>query len=202
MIRRPIPHSPVVIILGLLTVVLVLGSYIVWDTLQSREKAENQGVVASNAITAAQSLCAQVTALGGVCVIDPDQLPKPSPVAGPAGPIGPAGLPGSAGPTGRTGPQGPPGPEGAAGLPGPPGPAGDPGQDGVNGADGTEGATGAQGEQGLPGPTGPAGPPGPFCTEGFHRELAQLEGHSYLLCAADEEPAPSPSPTEVPADRP
>lgn len=202
MTRRP--HAPAAVIVALLgAAVLVLGAYIVWDTLRSQERVQDQEQVAASAIGAAQSLCAQVTALGGACVVNPADLPRtssPGP-AGAAGLPGPAGGRGPAGEDGAPGPQGVPGADGApgaAGLPGPPGPPGEAGAAGATGRDGEPGAPGPAGEQGPPGPTGPTGPAGPFCPPGYHPEQAELNGAGYLLCAADSAPSPAPAPSPSP----
>jgi hypothetical protein len=179
---------------ALLALVLALGAYIVWDTITSKQRASTNKAVATQAITAAEELCAQVVKLGGQCTVRPASLPQPVAAPGvvlpaPRGEPGPQGLPGS---PGKSGPPGSPGPAGSPGPPGQPGisVAGEPGQ------------PGAPGEPGPAGPAGPAGAPGdaapvlPACPEGYRIETISLDAWQVLLCAAPV-PVPSePSPSE------
>ena len=184
----------------LLALVLGLGAYIAWDTVASRQRARTNRVVAAQAITAAEELCAQVVKLGGTCSVKPASLPQP--VAAP-GVVLPA-------PRGEPGPQGPAGEAGEPGkdsvVPGPAGSPGPPGKDGLSavagegsqGEPGAAGPMGPPGERGEPGPPGepaPPAPPGPACPAGYRIETFELQERQVLLCAAEPIPGPSPEPS-------
>lgn len=185
-------ERPRVLLIVLGALVLGLGLYVVYGAIRDRQRVERQAAVAQDAITAARALCRQVTALGGVCVPNPAELPRPSPVAGPPGEPGPPGPPGPTGTPGEPGAPGRSGPTGPPGAPGPPGPLGAPG---LNGMDGADGAPGAPGEPGAQGPPGPSGPAGPACPESYHREAVPApDGRIYLVCVSDAEPEPTTAP--------
>jgi len=126
--------------------------------------AHTNGQTARQAKEQARALAQQVKRLGGTPVVDPRDIPGPSPVPGPAGqagtpgPQGPRGFPGI---PGIQGPEGPRGFFGDLGPAGPPGGPGDPGPQGAQGPPGADGAQGPQGPQGPPGPQGDQGPQGP-----------------------------------------
>lgn len=98
-----------------MTVVVVLLGAAVWRQAIGQRDAEEQR--AQRAEQAVEELCAQVKALGGVCVINPEQLRGPPGAQGETGPPGPPGPPGvgSPGPSGPPGVEGPPGPRGPMG---------------------------------------------------------------------------------------
>lgn len=198
-------------LIALSVLVVILGAYIVWDAYRSRDRADRNANVADTAVTAAESLCRQVRALGGVCVVDPQKLPEPQ--SGPAGRDGRGvvsvevrgghlwvtytdGMSEDAGTLPiRIGPAGP---QGVAGI-GSPGPSGPPGHNGEPGVPGANGEPGKDGKDGTDGKDGPPGPPGPMCPEGYHPSPFFVDGREYLACARDEQPPPpTPTPTPTP----
>lgn len=192
------PRRSLWIIAALVALTLAMGGLLLRATFHSEQKAERQSQVASTAIGAAESLCQQVRALGGSCIVEPKSLPSPAAVPGPPGPPGRPGPPGP----GVSGPPGPRGSPGAAATPaaGPPGPPGLPGLPGdmpspVPGPPGQDGAPGKDGQDGAP---GPPGAPGPLCGEGYRAEPLELGDppRTYLLCALI--PAATPSPEDTP----
>lgn len=175
---------------ALVALTLAMGVLLLRNTFHSERKAEVQSQVANTAIGAAESLCQQVRALGGSCVVEPSSLPSPAAVPGPPGPPGRPGPPGPIGPM----PSPVPGPRGSPGanatpLPGPPGPPGPPGEmaSPVPGPPGQDGAPGKDGKDGAP------GAPGPLCPPGYLAEPVQINERLYLLCAALP-PSPEPTP--------
>jgi type II secretory pathway pseudopilin PulG len=116
-----------------------------WLWAVTTDRADTEERRADTAVYTAVQLCEQVRAMGGACVVDPEQLRGGPGEAGPPGPTGPSGpvgsdgrdgapgSPGPQGPQGERGVEGPVGPTGPPGSPGEPGPQGEPGTDGVNG---------------------------------------------------------------------
>lgn len=157
------------------------GTALVSAINREEEKAEQ-------AVSAVDQLCGQVRALGGVCVVDPEDL-RGEP--GPAGQPGPPGSKGDRGPQGVPGVQGVRGPQGEPGPPGGPGPQGVPGVQGVQGEPGEPGQQGDQGEPGPKGEQGEQGPPGPTCPDGWaEEELTVLTDDGVrriLACTPEEE---------------
>jgi hypothetical protein len=194
------------VMVGFGVAVLVLLGLLLAQNADSRRRAAVNRDVATNALDAARRNCQQVQALGGICAVNPRDLPAPEAVPGPPGPAppclsettrcrgetgprGPAGAPGRPGTTGPPGPPGPSGPPGLAGLAGPAGPAG---PDGVAGPPGPAGAPGPAGDQG---PAGEKGDPGPACPDGYTAEPVTIDGADYLLCRRNPSPSPTPTPT-------
>jgi hypothetical protein len=142
--------------------------------LATYNRAEEVTAERNEAVSAVEDACAQVEALGRICVEDPEDF------RGDPGAEGPPGPTGEPGPTGPPGPEGDPGESGSAGATGEPGPMGAAGEDG---ADGDPGASGPQGEPGPSGPAGPAGPAGPPGADGEDGEDARTcpEGFSWQL---------------------
>lgn len=118
----------VAIVAGAVLVLFALLAYIAVTVAQLDGYAARENNRANAATYTAEQLCQQVRNMGGVCVIDPSQLPKGDRgEAGPPGPQGERGVqgdPGDPGPSGSPGPVGSPGPPGPEGPPGPAGPAG------------------------------------------------------------------------------
>lgn len=176
----------------LAAVAAALLAFTVGTFVQAGQEKEQQ---TSEARSAADALCAQVQQLGGLCVVDPDDLRGEPGAAGPPGPPGPVG---ATGPRGFIGPPGPTGDTGDTGQTGGTGPDGLQGPAGDAGAAGDPGAAGPAGVQGEPGPAGPVGPsgpagedgaPGPTCPEGTtlrERQMA-LQGETWFVCVEDEE---------------
>lgn len=137
---------------------------------------------ADQALSAAERLCTQVEQLGGLCVVDPEDLRGEVGPAGPPGPIGPSGPPGPRGFRGPAGPSGPPGGVGPDGLQGPAG-------ESIIGPAGEPGPAGPAGPAGEPGPIGPSGPPGPTCPEGTTLQERQAPlthpGETWFVCFQD-----------------
>lgn len=133
-------HRRTVWIAAIAMAAAVLLAVALWWSLATRAEQEQER--ADAAVESAVQLCAQVRALGGACVVDPEDL---------RGDPGPAGMPG---------PPGPPGPTGPAGDDGDDGQAGSPGSAGSAGPVGPSGVTGDTGPAGAPGDAGPTGPPG------------------------------------------
>ncbi|MGH8877441.1 MAG: hypothetical protein ACRD0P_08890 [Stackebrandtia sp.] len=149
-----------------LAVVLLLASIglgaVGYGIAQSLLRANAESDRADSAVQGVEAACEQVRAMGGECVVTPDEY-KGGP--GPAGPPGPPGLgvdsvrcasgtwvitysdssTSYAGDcTGDRGPAGADGEDGADGIgepgePGPVGPSGPPGANGSDGADGNDG---------------------------------------------------------------
>lgn len=201
------PSAVIVVVAGLAAVFLFLIGAIVWQSLAATQRADRNRNTATTAIEAAERNCQQVRRLGGVCAVNPGNIPRPEP--GPAGPRGQQGDPGPAGPAGPvgaapaclfevnkcrglTGSPGPPGPVGAAGLPGPAGPQGPAGVTGPAGPAGADGADGAAGRNGQD------GAPGPACPDGYHHEHVDIRGVDFVACAADQ-PSPPAAPSPSPA---
>lgn len=207
---RAVRRRPRLIVPALLAVCLALMGVLAWQSLANLHRADRNSDTAVTALDAAEGLCEQVKALGGVCAVNPSSLPRPE-----------QGAPGPAGPAGERGPQGPPGPAPAClyevrqcrGLPGSPGPVGPAGARGEAGSAGERGQHGDPGPAGAPGPAGdpgPAGPPGdagpqgpagPACPDGYHPTPVHLRAGDYLLCASGAAPDPTPpsSTTAAPA---
>lgn len=155
---RTLPRHRIVIAVAAIVLAFVVGGFSSW-AMWARATEETER--ADQAVAGIEDVCAQVEALGGICVADPDEF------RGDPGAEGPQGEPG---PTGPPGPEGDPGPTGPSGEPGPTGPTGAPGADGEDGTDGVAGPAGPQGEPGPSGPPGPAGEDGEdaeTCPDGF-----------------------------------
>lgn len=126
--RRLMPLRWLLVWLIALALAVLVSMTIGWIALTRAKDAEQHR--AEKAEQAVDELCAQVRRMGGICVVDPNQI------------RGPRGDRGAAGPAGKTGPTGPSGSPGPVGPSGPAGPQGD---------------TGGRGPQGEPGPTCPSG---------------------------------------------
>lgn len=147
--------------------------------------------LAENAAAVSQ-LARQVRRLGGVPVVEPDDLPSQV-VIGPAGPTGPTGGEGVDGADGQDGSDGAPGRPGSDGEDGAPGPQGEPGPVGPAGPAGPVGAAGKDGATGPAGPQGPEGPAGPACPDGATPTETTFPlthpGVTFIICAkSDSEP--------------
>jgi len=144
--------------------------------LATYNRAEEVTAERNEAVSEVEDACAQVEALGRICVADPDDF-RGDP--GAEGPPGPTGEPGPTGPPGPEGDAGPTGPSGEPGETGPTGSTGLPGADGVDGADGEAGPPGPQGEPGPSGPAGEDGADAETCPDGFswqEREVVTSRG--------------------------
>lgn len=179
-------------------IAVVLLAFLVTQSLSNSRRADRNSAVAVDAIDAANRNCQEVRRLGGVCVVNPSELPKPD--TGPQGPRGETGPQGPPGPAGQDGRNGSPGPVGPMGPPGPPGVAGADGRNGSDGVDGAPGPPGPAGQDGTDGRDGQDGKPGPACPQGYTlTPIEFLETH-FLACTADVDPSPSPTPTPEGSD--
>lgn len=189
--RRRFRLGLAVMLLGMLVAGLI-GAWLASAANRAQQDAaENR--------SAAEALCEQVRADGGVCVVDPADLRGEEGPRGDVGPSGPPGRPGLDGRPGRDGRdgqdgedgvQGGTGPDGLQGPAGEPGTAGDPGPAGVQGK---PGPAGPAGPSGPPGPAGEDGAPGPTCPEGTTLQERQVLGpppETWFVCVQDEEGQP------------
>lgn len=153
------PKTRTILLLSaLLALLLLIGTftvgYLAYDKLhtglvatkadlgdQKTITAENVEAARQNAI-AARRLAQQVKNLGGVPIVQPNDL---TPVPGPQGLPGSPGINGVNGVNGRNGKNGADGQDGS---------------NGINGVDGQNGAPGAAGQDGTPGKDGADGAPG------------------------------------------
>lgn len=149
-----------------LVAAMALGA-VGYAVIEGQLRADSEATRADEAIAAAEDLCDQVERAGGLCVVDPSELP------GEPGEAGPRGEPGrgvdsaqcvggtwtvhysdgdvdyNAGPcTGDTGPSGKDGTDGEDGAAGEDGTAGEPGPPGADGEDGEPGPPGVDGTDG------------------------------------------------------
>lgn len=178
-LRVPVPSARVVWVVWLIAAVMfvLVSGWVVYTLLSQGNDikhsdaqadaafaaAKTNQQTAAEAKNAAKALARQVERLGGDPVVDPGNIPGPTPVAGPEGVPGrrgPRGFPGVPGIPGVPGDSGPRGLIGAPGATGAPGGPGDPGQQGAQGAPGADGGPGQQGPQGPPGDPGQQGPKG------------------------------------------
>lgn len=174
-----------------LCLILAAGSFYLVYT-QTQEQAVMGKQLAENIQTECQKNPRRIIPIAGNTCEQATTVAESPPPQELPGTQGENGAKGDKGDPGIPGQKGERGEQGIQGIPGPPGADGIPGENGKDGRDGVDGVDGKDGRDGIPG-QGIAGPAGSSCSEGFIRQLREVdsdgnsltEPETWEVCVAD-----------------